>query len=296
MSSFFNSKYLLSIFVFACFSCSFASCAFKAVTRHKNLVYLEADTITGKSAQTLNIFAPAKHKQPKEVFIFLYGGNWNSGKKNLYSFFGNRLARKGIVTVIADYPKSPKADFDEMANDVAAAVKWVKENIVAYGGDSSKIFISGHSAGGHLAALVSIKKDYFKRLGIVNPVKGLILIDAAGLDMYGYLNEENFEAGHTYLNTFTSDPALWKAASPLYFLHKDMPPMLIYRGGRTYPSIEESNEKFVNALKSFVPEPAYYIQKKKKHVPMILQFFDTGNPRYKEIIAFMKKHSGNPAL
>ncbi|MEP6674699.1 MAG: alpha/beta hydrolase [Ferruginibacter sp.] len=288
-----STKYLISyplfIFVTGLTIAFFAGCAFKGVSRYKHIEYLRADTARGIAAEQLNIFAPAKHEQKKEVLIFVYGGNWNSGRKELYSFFGSRMARKDILTVIVDYPKSPKADFNEMANDVAASVKWVKENIAAYGGDPDRIFISGHSAGGHLAALVTIKKDYFERIHLVNPIKGIILIDAAGLDMYGYLNEENFEAGNTYLKTFTSDPAQWKAASPLYFLHPDMPPMLIYRGGRTYPSIEESNEKFIAALKEYVPGPDYHILKGKKHVPMILQFFNTGNPRFREIIGFMKK-------
>lgn len=264
------------------------SCAFKSINRSKNITYLPADETANKPAQTLNIFSPQKSAQLKEVLIFVYGGSWNSGRKEIYNFFGTRWARKDVVTVVVDYPKTPKAGYDEMAIDVAKAVKWVKENIKNYGGNPDKIFISGHSAGGHLAALVAIKKEYFSRVGIANPLKGIILIDAAGLDMYGYLKSENFEPGNSYLNTFSNDPKIWKEASPIYFLHKDMPPLLIYRGSRTYPSIEVSNEKFVTALKAFVPDPNYKILAGKKHVPMIAQFFNTGNLRYKEIKTFMK--------
>lgn len=206
----------------------------------------------------------------------------------MYSFLGNRMARKDVVTVIIDYPKSPLANYDEMATDAAKAVKWVKENIEQYGGDPKKIFISGHSAGGHLAALITVRNEYFKRIDIESPIKGAILIDAAGLDMYGYLQKENFPEGNTYLQTFTTNPANWKAASPLYHLHTGMPPMLIYRGGNTYPSIEVSNEKMVTALKAIGYNPAYHILKGKKHVPMITQFLNSGNRRYKEIIAFMR--------
>lgn len=266
------------------------SCAFKNVHRSKNITYLPADSATNKPAQTLNIFAPAKPKAPQDVLIFIYGGSWNSGKKEIYNFFGTRWARKNVVTVIVDYPKSPAANYNEMALDITKSVKWVKENIASYGGNPDRIFISGHSAGGHLAALVGIKNDYFMRAGIANPIKGIVLIDAAGLDMYGYLKEEAFEPGNTYLNTFTNDPIQWKAASPMYHLHAGMPPMLIYRGGKTYPSIEQSNQRFVAALKPFVPGPDYRILKGKKHVPMILQFFNTSNARYKEIINFMKTH------
>ncbi len=267
----------------------FTGCAFKSVTRSKNITYLPSDLTNNKSAQTLNIFSPKKSADLKNVLIFVHGGNWNSGKKELYSFFGNRWARKDVLTVIIDYPKSPKANYNEMAADVAIAVKWVKENIKKYGGDPERIFISGHSAGGHLAALVGSKKDYFSALGMSNPLKGIILIDAAGLNMYGYLKEEAFETGNTYLNTFTNDPVIWKAASPIYFLHNNMPPMLIYRGSKTYKSIEVSNEKFVTALKEFVPQPNYTVLKGKKHVPMITQFFNSSNKRYAEIITFMKQ-------
>ncbi len=285
-----NSFQILSSLFVALMCCSiFSSCAFKSVHRSKNITYLPADNIYNKPEQKLNIFAPKKSAELKNVLIFVYGGSWNSGRKEIYSFFGNRWARKDVVTVIIDYPKSPKAGYDEMAIDVATAVKWVKENIKTYGGDPNKIFISGHSAGGHLAALIAIKKDYFNHVGIENPLKGIILIDAAGLDMYGYLKSENFEAGNTYLNTFSNNPKVWKEASPLYFLHNDMLPMLIYRGSKTYPSIETSNEKFVAALKGFVPQPNYTILNGKKHVPMITQFFNTSNDRYKEIKAFMKK-------
>lgn len=265
---------------------STVGCAFKAVHRNKHIVYNSNQT--DNSAKELNVFTPSQKNELKPVFIFVHGGNWNSGNKKLYSYFGNRMARKGVVTVIPDYPKSPKAGFNEMAEDIAAAVKWTKENITAYGGDSNRIFISGHSAGGHLAALVSIKEEYFKSEGIANPVKGIILIDAAGLDMYGYLKEEHLPEGDTYLNTFSNNAATWKAASPIYFLHNSMPPMLIYQGGKTYPSISSSNEKFTDSLKKYKVKFSYQVLPGKKHVPMITQFFNPYNKRYKEIVDFMK--------
>ena len=198
------------------------------------------------------------------------------------------MARKGIVTVIIDYPLSPKATYKEMAFVSASSVKWVKENIAAYGGDPEKIFISGHSAGGHLAALVSLDSEFFDSLGIANPIKGAILIDAAGLDMYTYLKQEGFDEDHTYLKTFTTDPAAWKKASPVYYLKERMPSFLVYQGERTYASIKDANEIFMSKLLPLFPSTTYQIIKGKKHVAMITQFFNTRNPRYKEIIKFME--------
>jgi acetyl esterase/lipase len=176
-----------------------------------------------------------------------------------------------------------------MASSAALSVKWVYENISKYNGDPDRIFISGHSAGGHLAALISIRGKYFDSLMMPNPIKGIILIDAAGLDMYGYLQEAKFEKTHSYLTTFTSKPALWKDATPLYHLHQKMPPMLIYRGERTYPSIIKSHEKFIRELKERNASHTYHVLDGKKHVPMITQFFRSRNPLYNEIIEFMKK-------
>jgi acetyl esterase/lipase len=198
------------------------------------------------------------------------------------------MARKDVVVVIIDSPLSPKVQYDEMAIAVSKAVQWISKNIERYGGNPEKIFISGHSAGGHLATLVSVRNEYFDSLGMSSPIKGVILIDAAGLDMYGYLQEEKFSEDHTYYKTFTKDPRNWKEASPLYHLHRDMPPMLIYRGEKTYPSILKSHEKFIKALKDFTPNPNYHILKGKTHVAMITQFFKPWNPRYDEIIEFMK--------
>ena len=263
----------------------FSSCAFKQINRAKNI---EFHTASGFAKQRLNVFSPKKTRDRKPVIIFIHGGSWNSGNKGLYSFFGARLARKGIVAVIPDYPKSPEANYQNMAEAVAAAVKWTKNNIANYGGDSERIILSGHSAGGHLAALVAMNPKYLKNIGVANAIKGMVLIDAAGLDMYGYLQASQFEAGNTYLKTFTTDTAEWKAASPIFYVNEKTPPMLILRGGKTYPSIEESNEKFVNILKGFPKVPySYTIQKGKKHIPMILQFLNSSNPQYKSINTFL---------
>ncbi|GGC13678.1 alpha/beta hydrolase [Dyadobacter sediminis] len=272
----------------------FSGCSFRRISVSKNVVYQKADKTHAELS--LNVFAPKKTETPKNVLVFFHGGNWNSGRKSQYAIFGRHWAKKDVVAVIADYPLSPGADFSDMVLASAKAVKWVKENISHSGGNAERIFVSGHSAGGHLAALISTDDRYFAKLEISNPIAGTILIDAAGLDMYGYLKEEKFSSRHTYLNTFTSNPEKWKEASPIFHLHPAMPPMLIYSGGRTYSSISKSNLKFVTSIKSYAPETIYHVQNKKKHVAMILQFVNPLNRRYKEINAFMNSVKSKPEI
>jgi acetyl esterase/lipase len=219
--------------------------------------------------------------------IFVHGGSWRSGNKTMYNFLGNRLARKHIVAINIDYPLSP-AQYPEMALSTSKAVAWVYKNISTYGGDSTRIYISGHSAGGHLAALVSTDSTYFKQVGNNNPIKGVVLIDAAGLDMYGYLTKQVATGDREYLEVFTSNPQNWKNASALYHLHTGMPPFLIFRGGKTYPSIKASHDVFVPALLAYQPTLIYKVQKGKHHIGMITQFLNGFNPRYKDIVRFIE--------
>ena len=266
---------------------SLSSCSLQRVHKAKNIPYREANAASGTGVQHLNVYAPRKTDEPAPVLIFIHGGSWKSGKKELYYYLGKRLARKGVVAVVIDYPLSPTAQYNEMAHSAARAVQWTQENIADYGGDPNRIFVSGHSAGGHLAALITVRNGFFDTLKMANPIRGVVLIDAAGLDMYGYLSERAPEE-RKYQTTFTKDPATWMEASPLYHLRPNLPPFLIYRGGKTYPSIIKSNDKFVEALQPYGSALDYRIQPGKRHIPMILQFLFSWNPRYREIVRFLQ--------
>ncbi len=262
-----------------------SGCAFRRVTTTRDITYQPVNLSKGTEAQKLDVYAPKKTPERSPVLIFVHGGNWNSGNKNLYKFLGKRLARKKITAVIISYPLSPGANYQQMETAVRNAVQWTRQNIGSYGADANQLFLSGHSAGGHLAALVGLRQD---TVAAQRLVKGLVLIDAAGLDMHGYLHEAKFSAGHTYLKTFTADSTNWKDATPLFHFHQNMVPMLVYMGGKTYPSIQKSTARFLAEAKAFNPAPVYHLQKGKHHIPMILQFFWTWNPRYKQIKTFMQ--------
>ncbi len=266
-----------------------SGCTFLGTKRIKNKVYQES---TAKfEAQTLDVFKPLFAKKDKPVWIFIHGGNWNSGRKEQYQIIGRNMATRGIVAVIIDYPLSPKADYKDMARASAAAVKWTKNNIANYGGDPEKLFVSGHSAGGHLASLISVDERYFHELGIENPIKGTFLIDAAGLDMNDHLLNDPPKPTDTYAKTFTLDPANWKDTSPVFYINKDMPPMMLIMGGETYPTITRSTERFMKELDKVVPGTPLIIQKNKKHVPMMVQFLNPFNKNFKRLKRFMKHNS-----
>lgn len=264
---------LLSIFMIGLLS----SCSSR---KFKNVAY------DANSNRTLNIFVPRKlTKEPMPVLIFVHGGNWNSGNKNFYGFIGRNFAKKGVITVIPSYTLSPNANYDQMTSEIAAAIKWTQQNIKDYNGNPLEIYVTGHSAGGHLVALATLNPKYDIPKGTVS---GIILNDAAGLDMKHYLESYPPSSENDYLTTWTNDVAEWKNASPVYFLDGNSPPFMIYIGTKTYPSIKVANERFLSELHKYQPkvEPIFL---SKKHIPMVLQYFWPWNERYDEISKFITK-------
>ena len=250
--------------------------------------YLESSEKNGVKMPQLNVFVPRKSSATQlPVLIFVHGGNWNSGRKGTYDLLGRNFARKGVITVIPDYTLSPDAIYDDMARQIVSVIQWTKKNISQYNGNPNTIYVTGHSAGGHLGALAVMNPKYGIDSGSIS---GIILNDAAGLDMKNYLDENPPTSKDDYLVTWSSNPEQWKDASPIYFLNKNTPPFLIYIGNKTHNSIKIANNRFVNALKPFQPEvtPIFL---NKKHVPMVLQYFSPWSNRFDEIIAFMKLHN-----
>ena len=258
--------------------------------KNTNVSYQSTTVENNSNIPKLNIFIPRKSKAVQSrVLIFVHGGNWNSGRKGTYDLLGRNFARKGVITVIPDYTLSPQANYDVMAKQIAAVILWTKKNITQYNGNPNQIFITGHSAGGHLGALAVMNPKY----GIDSKsIAGIILNDAAGLDMKNYLEKNPPTAEDDYLATWTPNPEQWKEASPIYFIDKNTPPFLIYVGDKTYNSIKIANSRFVSALKPFQPDITP-IRLNKKHVPMVLQYFYPWSDRFDEILAFMEKTSSN---
>lgn len=256
-----------------------------SVKKFKNLGY-HAPQVDQAAVPTLNVFT--KHKKTdslQAVLIFVYGGYWNSGRKEIYNYVGRNFARHDITIVIPDYTKSPVSSYKEMTEQIAQAIKWTKQNIKTYGGDPNQIFITGHSAGAHLAALAVMDPQYnvFK-----NSVKGIILNDAGGLNMYSYLKKNPPTEEYNYISTWTRDPETWKKASPLFYIDRNTPKVKIYLGTKTYPSIISGTKEFLTKLQKVQPNASInYLN--KKHVPMVTQLFFPWNGTIDEIIDFMNE-------
>ena len=102
--------------------------------------------------ETLDIFPAADPAAP--IVVFIHGGYWRRLSAKEFSYVARGLVRRGITTVVTNYALCPKVTLPEITRQSRAAVAWLRTTKHDYNGDRDRIYVAGHSAGGHLAARV----------------------------------------------------------------------------------------------------------------------------------------------
>jgi acetyl esterase/lipase len=116
--------------------------------------------------QRLDVYVPRDAAvSPRPVVVFFYGGSWRSGRREYYRFVGEALTSRGYVAVIPDYRVYPQVRFPDFVDDAARAVAWTINSAGDYGGDPGRVFLMGHSAGAHIAALLLTDPHYLAAAG-----------------------------------------------------------------------------------------------------------------------------------
>jgi len=109
--------------------------------------------------QALDLYIPAG-ATAAPVVVFFYGGRWSEGDRSQYRFVGAALADLGFLCVVPDYRVFPAARFPAFLQDGAAAIAWTRANIAEHGGDPERISLIGHSAGAHIATMLTLDKQW----------------------------------------------------------------------------------------------------------------------------------------
>lgn len=146
--------------------------AFNAVIPHdRGAVRVAHDIAYGPDPrQTLDIYAPAVGARHAKIVVFVYGGSWNSGNKEDYSFAAQAFASRGFVTAVFDYRLVPQIRYPAFVEDSAAAVAFVYRHAAAFGGDPTHLYLVGHSAGAYNAMMVALAPQFLERQGLSNTV------------------------------------------------------------------------------------------------------------------------------
>lgn len=153
------------------------------------------------------------------VIVWFHGGSLTSGA----GFIPHEIKDAGYVIVAPNYRLLPNVEVGQCIDDAAAAVAWVFKNIERYGGDPSKIFVTGHSAGGYLTSMVGLDKSWLAKYGVdADSIAGLIPFSGQAITHFSWRKMHD---------TPELQPTIDDTA-PLYHVRPDAPPYVIICGDR----------------------------------------------------------------
>lgn len=170
----------------------------------------------------LDVYPGAGTAARKPVMVFVYGGSWDSGRREDYRWVGRALAAQGFLTVVPDYRIGPANVFPDFLDDIAAAVRWTRDHAAEHGGDPDRIVLIGHSAGAYNVMMVGLDRRYLESAGVPpSAIRGVIGLSGP-YDFYPWdtpVSEHAFGAWPEPLQT-----------QPVTFARADAPPLLLLHG------------------------------------------------------------------
>ncbi|MHC4640852.1 MAG: alpha/beta hydrolase [Planctomycetota bacterium] len=166
----------------------------------------------------LDIYYPVGQKDFATV-VWFHGGGIQGGEK----FIPKQLKNQGIAVVAVNYRLYPKVPCPIYIEDAAAAVAWVFKNVHKYGGDPSRIYVSGHSAGGYLTSMVGLDKKYLAVHGVdANKIAGLIPYSGHTITHFTVRKERGIPGTQPIIDEY----------APLFHVRTDAPPLVLITGDR----------------------------------------------------------------
>jgi acetyl esterase/lipase len=201
--------------------------AFGAHRRYPNIAY-------GDDPQhRLDVYVPDRDQhqyprqdreaaRPRPLVVFWHGGRWSFGDKADYRFVGAALAELGYVAVLPNYRHYPGVKMAGFMDDAARAGRWAAAHAGEHGADPQRMYLMGHSAGAHLAALVTLDERYFASIAQpVPPIAGVIGLSGA----YDFLPLREADVQDMF-----GPPQNYPDSQPINFVRSDAPPMLLIHG------------------------------------------------------------------
>ena len=180
-----------------------------------------------------------KGAEGRPVIVWFHGGGLTSGWRHI----PETLLRDGAVVVGVGYRFVTEVTIPETLDDAAASVAWVLKNIEAYGGDLSKIYLAGHSAGGYIVNMLGLNKEYLAKYDIDPDTQIKALVPYSGQVITHFAQRRKQGLGDL---TPTIDHL-----APLYYVRGNAAPMLVISGDRELELFGryEENAYFVRMLR-----------------------------------------------
>lgn len=233
----------------------------RGVAAHPDLAYLR----DGLDKHALDVFSPHVGAG-RPVFIFVHGGGWTDGDRRNYAFIARAIAAEGIVVVVPSYRLWPTTDAAGMAADIGAATAWTFAHIRDYGGDPRHVVIGGHSAGGHLAALVAFDSRYRHDAGATaDRLAGVALLSG----VYD-LRTPNFTDDALFGTTLKRRTEL----SPVMYVAEDEPPVFAVCASQDGPGACRNRDRLAAVISEAHARVRSFDARDRTHISEIVNMAD----------------------
>lgn len=209
----------------------------------------------------LDVYVPDNLEQPAPVVVFFYGGRWSEGDRAGFKFVAQALTDAGCIAVLPDYRLYPEVKFPAFIEDGAAAVAWVHENINEYQGDVSSLYLMGHSAGAHIAAMLTLDKKFLRAVGgSTNWIAGFIGLAGP----YDFLPLKADD-----LKDMFGPPAHYPASQPINFVTAGAPPVLLIHGEADQTVLPKNSRNLAAKLQGVSETVTYKTYEGMGHIKLI---------------------------
>jgi acetyl esterase/lipase len=235
--------------------------------------------------QSLDLYAPIGAKD-LPLLVFFYGGGWDSGSKDLYRWAALALAAQGFVVAVPDYRLVPEVRFPVFLDDCASGVAKAMALGGGYGANTSRVLLSGHSAGAYNAAMLGLDPTYLRRAG-VDPARVAGVATLAGpFDFLPFDVKASIEAFGR-----APDPA---QTQPVNFVRADAPPLWLAAGDKDTTVLPRNSLTLAARERAAGGRAEVKIYPGLDHVGIVLALsrpFRHRAPVLKDMTAFLKAHA-----
>ncbi|XP_035823849.1 probable isoprenylcysteine alpha-carbonyl methylesterase ICMEL1 isoform X1 [Zea mays] len=255
---------------------------------HRSVVYGD------QPRNRLDLYMPTSTTGLKPVVAFVTGGAWIIGYKGWGALLGRRLAERGIIVACIDYRNFPQGTIGDMVEDASQGIAFVCKNITSYGGDPSRIYLVGQSAGAHIAACALLNQA-IRESGegdtsswSVSQLKAYFGISGG----YNLLNlVDHFHRRGLYRSIFLSimegEVSLQKFSPQMMIMESSarsavslLPRIILFHGTSDYSIPPAESQAFADALQQQGARADLFLYEGKTHTDLFLQSCFVEDPSF----------------
>jgi arylformamidase len=227
--------------------------------------------------QRVDVYRPKKASADLPVLVFAHGGAWTNGYKEWMGLMAPAITDFPALFVSVSHRLAPEHRYPEPFDDCLAALSWVHRNIREHGGDPERLYVGGHSSGGHLYALVTLRRDARRSAGLAGDViRGCFPVSARFNMVFD--NPEPGTTEHRHQTMLFAPGENARLASPLHQIEGSRVPFLVAWGARDLPAIIENGDRMFEALRTQGTPVQRLVVEGHDHFDMALELGNPANP------------------